>query len=151
MLSVHVRVKCDHIASTVTGRECQKAPCWSSIAISTNRHFGQAEMAINGFLMEKSGLLLCVLDEWGCRGLINPMPCCPLQPPDRISLCEAHVCSPESLASPLLSHWDGLWVCSLPCCSENQTEGSGSPHLCSLWSLGSTLIVFPLFGYICHF
>lgn len=42
----------------VTGRECQMAPCFSSIAISTNRHFGQAEMSVNGFLMEKSGFLL---------------------------------------------------------------------------------------------
>lgn len=51
-----------HITSMVTGRECQKTPCSSSIAISTNRHFGQAETAVNGFLMEKSGFLLRVLE-----------------------------------------------------------------------------------------
>lgn len=71
------------------------------------------------------------------------MPCCLLQPLDRISLSEANVCSPEPPASPLLSLRDGFGARSLPCGSENHTEGSGSPCLCSICSLLSTLIVFP--------
>lgn len=64
MLSVHVGgVKCDSIElQWLLAGSAKRRPCSSSIAISTNRHFGQAETAVNGFLMERSGFLLRVLE-----------------------------------------------------------------------------------------